>query len=131
MSPQNINYNQILNKTITNDVRKVGGLMHVDAHSVARIQQGGVFYVTINIQQLFLNWESPRFSCEKKRKTISDHLFNQILVVGLFFLNPCTKTHTHTRGFLSEDLRGGKTAGIWRSRGVGVFLIFIRDESGV
>lgn len=53
--------------TITKDGRKVGGMMHVDAFSVAHIQQGGVFYVKMETQQLLLNGEGRCFHCEAKR----------------------------------------------------------------
>ena len=54
--------------TITYDVRNVGGMMHVDALSVAHIQQGGIFYVTMEAQHIILNGESQRFHCEEKRR---------------------------------------------------------------
>lgn len=53
--------------TITHDIRKVGWVVHVDALSVAHIQQCGVFYVKMETQQLLLNGESQCFHCQEKR----------------------------------------------------------------
>lgn len=52
---------------LTADSRKVGGVVHLDALSVAHIQQGGVFFVKMETQQLLLNGESQCFHCGEER----------------------------------------------------------------
>lgn len=47
--------------SVTRDVGEVGRLMHVNAHSMARVQQRGVFDVHVEIRQLFLGGFGTRF----------------------------------------------------------------------
>lgn len=43
-------------------------MMHVYALSMADIQQSGVFYVTMEIQQVFLNGKIEGFHYQHKKK---------------------------------------------------------------
>lgn len=104
--------------SITDDGGKVGGMIHVDVLSVAPIEQGGVLNVKMETQQLILKGESQCFHCEEKK--LKEKQTRMTLYCGCG--NTRMLTHTHTIALSSEDLWGGKTAGVHRSRGVTVFL---------
>lgn len=90
--------------------------MHMDADSMAGIQQGGVFIVKINRWELFLEGQNYCFFYKRdKNNKISWHCGGRYTDIS------------HPTCFFSEDLWRGKTVGSCRGIGTRIFIL-IRAE---